>query len=719
MFAACNNCNLQLKPVKCGNKRKHQSDAQWAADHYKDHFFLPVIFHNLTNYDSHFVIKHFQRKYTSRPQSNDYDDIKVIPLNGQKFLQFQIGELRFLDSFQFLSTSLDQLVSLLLKSGKENFIHTRKHLGTDDDIIFGKGVYPYSYMTSRQKFEETQLPPVEAFYDNLRDEPLSHDDYVRAQQTWSRFDIHNMRDYHDHYLLTDVLLLTDVFEHFRESIFKEHKLDCLHFITLPSLSWASALKHTKAKLGLITDPEAYLMLENNMRGGIATISQRYASGNNQYLDNFDPNKESRFITYLDANSLYATAQSEPLPTGNFRFLNDQEVSRFNVDSIPSDGPTSYILECDIEYPAHLHDLHNDYPMAPEHLEVSRDMLSPFAVSLIDPVRPWRPMRKLVPNLFDKTKYVVHYRNLQLYTKHGLKVTKIHRILSFSQATWLKSWIDLCNRKRREATSDFHSDLAKLQGNATFGKTMEQVRHRVNIRLIADPDRLLKAVSSISFRQSEIINPELAMVRGARTQVKLNKPIAVGFCILEISKLIMYRFYYEVLKAKFAENCSLLFTDTDSLCCEVRTDDLLKDFGTILHELDTSNFDPTLPQFSQVNRRVLGKFKSETGSMAPGEFVGLRAKMYSLTVPKASSKSFLKAKEIQKNFVKKHARHHQFLNVLKNATTTHAKFRNFRSTNHIINTVEMNKLCLSAFDDKRYILNDGVHTLAYGHYSIRK
>jgi len=196
-------------------------------------------------------------------------------------------------------------------------------------------------------------------------------------------------------------------------------------------------------------------------------------------------------------------------------------------------------------------------MAPEHLEVSRDMLSLFALNLIDPRRPRVLSIKLIPNLMNKTKYVTHYKNLQLYTMHGLKVTKIHRVISFEQSPWLKPWIELCNQKRRDAASDFESDLAKLQENATFGKTMEQVWDRVNIRLIADPDTALKAVSSITFQQSEIVSPDLIMVRGARTRVELNKPIAVGFCILEISKLIMYRFYYKVLKAKYGEN---------ALCC---------------------------------------------------------------------------------------------------------------------------------------------------------
>ena len=716
LFAACNSCNLQLKPKKfvkkAGEKRR-----------LSDEFVLNVIFHNLKCYDAHFIIKHFERKYVEHRKNDDkvsYDDVKVIPQNSEKYLQFQIGNLRFLDSFQFLSTSLNELVSLLLKSGKHNFVHTSKHLDTQDDIVFSKGIYPYAYMVSRNKFADTQLPPIEAFYDNLKEKPLKQKHYMRAQQVWSRFGMTNMQQYHDHYLLTDVLLLADVFEHFRQSVMHSHKLDCLHFITLPSLAWAMALKHTNAKLDLITDPDAYLMLENSMRGGIATISKRYASANNQYVEGYNDSQPSRFITYLDANSLYATAQSQPLPIGNFRFLSEQQIRDFNLDIIKADAAIGYILECDVEYPTKLHDEHNDYPMAPDHLTVTREMLSPFSLDLFDPTRSWTPTQKLIPNLLDKQKYVVHYRNLQLYKKHGLVVTKIHRILSFTQSAWLKPWIDLCNEQRRTAGSEFESDLAKLQANATFGKTMEQVRNRVNIRLIVDPIRLMKAVSKVSYRQSEIINSDLVMVQAARTKVKLNKPIAVGFSILELSKVIMYKFYYEHLKAKYRDRCTLLFTDTDSLCCEIQTKDLYKDMGDHLDLYDTSNFSPDHPQYSKTNHRVLGKFKSETGSTSPSEFVGLRAKMYSLYVPENPKKCHKKGKGIKKHYVKNKLSHNQFVDVLRNVIPkTTATFRVFRSTNHVLNTVEMTKLCLCAFDDKRYMLQDGIHTLAYGHYSLRK
>ena len=486
-------------------------------------------------------------------------------------------------------------------------------------------------------------------------------------------------------------------------------------MTLPSLAWASALKFTDAKLHLLTDPDAYLMIENNMRGGIATISNRHAVANNPLVEGYDSSKPTSYITYLDANNLYGDAMSNPLPVGNFQFLPETEIENFDLLSIPSDNKIGYIIECDLTYPDHLHPLHTDYPLAPEHLTVDAEMLSPFASQFAD--KDWKSSKKLIPNLLNKTKYVTYYRNLQFYVNHGLIVTKIHRILSFEQRAWLKPWIDHCTMKRMTAQSDFESDLAKLQANATFGKTMEQVRHRVNVRLICDPHKLTKAVSKVSFRQSEIINDDLVMVRGAKQTVRLNKPISVGFTILEISKLIMYKFYYDYLKPKYGDKCRLLFTDTDSLCCHIQTDDLYADMAENLNLFDTSNFEPHHPLYSLTNHRVLGKFKSETGSAAPTEFVGLRAKMYSLNVPENNKQSKIRAKGIKKSYIKKNVRHQQFLKVLRHQRPTKSQFCAFRSTNHVLQTLEINKTCLNAFDDKRYILEDGVKTLAYGHCSI--
>ena len=365
-----------------------------------------------------------------------------------------------------------------------------------------------------------------------------------------------------------------------------------------------ALKHTEVELDLISDPEGYLMIENSIRGGICTISNRYSKANNPLVEDFDPSKTTTFITYLDTNNLYGAAQSEPLPVGDFKFLTADEISQLNIMTVTDDSPTGNIIDCDLEYPAHLHDMHSDYPLAPEHFVVKSEMLSPFARNLQG--KGWKPMGKLIPNLYGKTHYVTHYRNLQCYVEQGLVLTKIHRILSFTQRPWLKPWIDLCTSQRQNAQSDFEADLAKLQANATFGKTMEQVRNRVKIRLIADDTKLLKAVSKPSYQQAQIINPDLVMVRAARQKVRLNKPISVGFCILELSKLVMHKFYYGYLKPNHGDRLKLLFTDKYSLCCQIETPDLYRDMDEAMDLFDTSNFDPDHDLYSNKYHRVREK-----------------------------------------------------------------------------------------------------------------
>jgi len=274
----------------------------------------------------------------------------------------------------------------------------------------------------RSKFDGTQLPPIESFYNTLNDESLSVEDYERAQNVWKMFDIQNLQQYHDRYLLSDVLLLADVFEHFRRDVFEKHGLDCLFYPTLPSLAWSMALKHTQVELGLISDREIYLMLENSIRGGISTISNRYAKANNPLVQEFDPTKPNTYITYLDASNLYGAAQSEPLPMGDFRLLTSDEISQLDIMSIAENSPTGYVIDCDLEYPAHLHDDHSDYLSAPELSKSHRKCSVRLRRICWD--KGGDLWKKLIPNLRSKTHYVTHYRNLQFYIKHGLIVTKI-------------------------------------------------------------------------------------------------------------------------------------------------------------------------------------------------------------------------------------------------------------------------------------------------------
>ena len=626
-----------------------------------------------------------------------YDDVPVIAVSSEKYMSFQMAKAKFIDSYQFLSTSLENLVEILMASGGQAcFPHTTRYMGSDP-ILYQKGVYPYAYMTSADRFEETSLPPRDCFFNDLTDEPLPEADYARAQMTWERFGIRNLREYTEHYLLSDVLLLADVFENFRKNIYQEHGLECLSYFSLPGLAWDMALKLTKIELHLLSDPDMYLMIENAMRGGISCVSHRLATAD---IDH-DLDLDTDFLCYLDQNNLYGHSLSQSLPVRDFRFLTDDELTSFDVMTVSDESIFGYILEVDLDYPDHLHQLHSSYPLAPEQLEITRDMLSPYAAAFLEHM-PWQPCTKLAPNLYNKVKYVTHYRNLKFYLANGLVMTKVHRVLSFRQEPWLKKWIEYCTQGRQNAKSEFVSQLYKLYANSTFGKTLENIRLRKNMRLIVDPKKLTKAVSNPSFVSAEIINSDLTLVEAKRKTLFLNKPIYVGFSVLELSKLSMYEFYYDFLMKKYGpERAQLLYTDTDSFILKIRTRDLHADFTEHADLFDTSNFDKSSPHYSCVNKKVVGKMKCETGSVLPREFVALRAKMYSLLVSEDETK--LTAKGIKKSYVEKKLTHEHYKNTLVNKRCEPAQFNMIRSRNHVLQTITVTKSSLSAFDDSSRLL----------------
>ena len=232
---------------------------------------------------------------------------------------------------------------------------------------------------------------------------------------------------------------------------------------------------------------------------------------------------------------------------------------------------------DLEYPPHLHDLHSDYPLAPEKMKVTTDMLSPYCQQLASDLH-LKPgsVSKLVPDLNGKTKYIVHYHNLKLYLSLGMKLTKVYRALSFQQSSWLSKYIEFNTEKRKQAANDFEKDFFQLLVNSVFGKTMENLRKRVNVKLVNDVKQLKKLTASPSFDHFRFFINELVAVNMKKPTLYLNRPIYVGFAILDPSKVLMYDFHYNYIKAKYGEKATLLFTDTDSLCYNIQTEDINRD-----------------------------------------------------------------------------------------------------------------------------------------------
>ena len=298
---------------------------------------IPVIFHNLRGYDSHFIMQEIgeivkKHTYTNKKGKDTQMNINAIPNNMEKYMAFMLGNhLMFLDSFQFMSSSLEKLVSNL---PRQSFKYTSQVFeGKELDLMVRKGVYPYDYMDSFDKFNE-KLPPKEEFYSILNDEHISDEDY---EHVCNAFSLKNMGEYHDLYLASDVVLLSDVFENFRKTCLEYYKLDPCHYFTSPGLSWDAMLKMTDIKLELMTDIDMFQFIEKGMRGGIGYIANRYGKANNKCMKEYDEKAPSKYIMYLDANNLYGWAMSQYLPTGGFRWMTEKQIDKINLAEYKEDS----------------------------------------------------------------------------------------------------------------------------------------------------------------------------------------------------------------------------------------------------------------------------------------------------------------------------------------------------------------------------------------------
>ena len=365
------------------------------------------------------------------------------------------------------------------------------------------------------------------------------------------------------------------------------------------------LKMTNIKLELMTDIDMFQFIEKGMRGGVSYIANRYGNANNKYMKEYDEKAPSKYIMYLDANNLYSWAMSQYLPTGNFKWMTDKEISKIDLGKYKAYGKKGLILEVDLEYSRALHNIHNDYPIAPEKVKVSNDTLSAYCKKIAEKYNiSIGLVSKLIPTLRDKKEYVLHYRNLQLYLDLGLKMKKVHRVLKFDQSPWLKQYIEFNTEKRKHAKNSFEKDFFKLMNNSVFGKTKENLRKQVDVRLVTNEKKLDKLTSKPTYVNSKIFNENLMAVHKIKETLTLNRLPYVGMCILDLSKMLMYDFHYNYIKKKYNNRARLLFTDTDSLTYEIEAEDVYKDFWNDKDMFDNSDYLESSPYYCNVMRKSL-------------------------------------------------------------------------------------------------------------------
>ena len=395
--------------------------------------------------------------------------------------------------------------------------------------------------------------------------------------------------------------------------------------------------------------------------------------------------------------------SKKLPVNGFKWINNKETAGasakhvINENFIKNYGENNdkgYIFEIDVKYPKRLHHLHSDLPFLSERMEINK-------------------CKKLVCNLYNKKKYVAHINTLKQALNHGLKLKKIHRVIEFNQETWLKPYIDMNTELRKLAKNDFEKDLFKLMNNSVFGKTMENIRKHRDIKLVTTDRKRSKLVSEPNYHTINLISEDWSIIEMKKAKGKMNKPIYLGLSILEISKILMYEFWYDCIKPKYNDNVRLCYMDTDSFVMHIKTNDFYKDIvSDVENRFDTSNYEVNRLLPTGKNKNVISLMKDELGGNIITEFVTLRPKTYSFLTD--DGKEDKKANGTKKCLIKKMIKFNDYKKCLLNGEIILKSQQRFTSNKHNVYTEDVNKIVLSNDDDKRIVSPDKISSYPYGY-----
>jgi len=593
------------------------------------------------------------------------------------------------------------------------------------------------------------------------------------------FALQNQGDYHDLYLWTDVLALADCMVSIRAGWRAHCGLDLFSSVTLPSASYQAMLKMTGVRMDLLCQdvgPGMELMdtLNRNIRGGTSCIFQPYAKANNPRVlpkvapvipkeqhdrirqghatdwstlpseykewckkEGYDHESELSWIIYIDANSLYPTTMCMPLPIGDYKKLDIVEgegVPMVNeiLSSYKDDSQTGYFIEVDFEIPDHLHDVFDFAPVSKRLVEA--DELSEHQHHVGDLLGASKPTPKLIPFLGKHTKVLYHAALLKFWVDMGCVITKVYNVWSYEQCTWMANYILGMARKRALSTDPVERECIKKAMNSLYGKMLQDKSKQRNLVPYTSARAFVRACSRdncVAFEVKQYDSPGVGFFGLVETSKKggalLNMPRAGGFCILDLSKLLMLRFHYHWFKEKFDIRCTLLLKDTDSLIykvtCHCITEEMLSavrfyfDLQEALSPPDIYRLCGGNP-FKIANlvkeladhKGKLGAMKLENQTSFIQEYVGLAAKMYSLKMVGHADhngdlkgdgviEEYRKGKGVPTRALLANTTHETYKQMIFNPTMNRVTFRTLRSKDHVVQQLEIDRKMLTAYNDK--------------------
>ena len=371
-----------------------------------------------------------------------------------------------------------------------------------------------------------------------------------------------------------------------------------------------------------------------------------------------------------------------------------------IDELVKKDNKGYLLEIDVEYPKELHENHNELLFLAEKMKIGIG-------------------EKLVPNLKDKKGYVIHIKTLNQALKHSLKLKKVHRVIEFRQSKWMKAYIMLNTRLRKDAKNEFEKDFFKLMNNSVFGKTMENIRNHKDMKLVTSDKKYLKYVMKPNFKDGHPFSKHLFAVEMGKREITMNKPVYLGQAILDLSKTLMHEFHCDYMRPRYGSKVKLCYMDTDSFAYEIETEDFYRDVvKDVKKRFGTSGYskDDNRPLHIGENKKAIGLMKDELGRHFKIAFVALRAKMdaYRKIDKKVEEKC---CKGTKKCVVAEGLTFDDYKNCLFDGETIYREHMLFENNKHEVYTVNKRKIALNRDDDKRLVQAEGITTLARGYVAL--
>ena len=660
------------------------------------HKFIPVLYHNFSKYDNHMF---FNELINSKVEKNN---LSVIPRTNEEYMSVNYGCVKFLDSMRFQTHSLEKLTESLKE---DDYIHLKKHFPNHWMLLKNKLAYPYEFYKTLEDYErpidDLLKAGNEAYFSKTKNKLPDQEEIDRTNDIIRLFNIKNGRELTELYCKADVILLADIFEKFIEVSKTEFGINPLYHISLPGTTWSNGLKYTKIELELIENVDLFQMFEQGIRGGLSGV----------FGDRYIESDKNTIIERVHMNNLYGFAMLQHLPTGNFQIYENNSITKSFINKVLNTHDCSnigYVLIVDLIYPDNIKYKSKNFPICPENKTINPDNYTEY-MKEHEP-RPHRPTSKLICDQTNKEYYIVHYSNLKFYLRMGMIIKKVHRIVSFDQSAWLAKYIDYNTKKRSEADSDFMKDYHKNLICSFFGKTMEDIRNRIKVEFvkITDERTILRYQSRLDFNGIHKSYQDYDTYYFKSNVVKMEKPIYLGFSILELSKLLMYETYYDKLQKYFGiDGIQIHYQDTDAFIMSIKTTDLVNDLSNLQYQykmFDFSNLNKEHKLFSNEFKKIPGYLKIETPkSLYIDKFVCLRSKCYAYTTQLDGYEN--KFKGIVKGY-KKEISFDQYYKCLMNQSYNKTcKQFCIRSHDHNMFLQQITKKSLSPFDDKRKYINN--------------